>query len=155
LLTTIHTGIVDKTFSTEILNNLAKEGFVARLAAGGTKLLEGTIGDDTPSACGHVYRAKSTVDTVDPEEKVYRYARATNPEMFRRRVLLRLPRELRPRPPSKEHPEYSRYCRLGNPLYWVGTDEGRSSVAHAIASVSDPTLRTSLVAAAEAMGFVL
>jgi predicted transcriptional regulator of viral defense system len=152
LLTTIHTGIVDKTFSTEILTSLTKEGVVTRLAAGDTMLLETAVGDDTPSACGHVYRAKSTVDTVDPEEKVYRYARATNPEMFRRRVLLQIPRELRPRPP-KEHPEYSRYCRLGNALYWVGTDEGRASVAHAIASVPDPTLRSSLLAAAEQMGF--
>lgn len=148
-LTSIHTMIRDGTTPVFLMHNLRSPRFVDNLSRGSESSLCGDTVDpsDDPAACGREYRSNDAVRRRQwsPDDLVYERAKTTNPELFKRRVLRRLPAHLKPgRPPSS-----SPY----GDMYWVGTDEGRAIIARAIDRVEDPPLREKLRRDAGGMGF--
>lgn len=136
----------------------------------------------TPGDYGARYRPQRTYDASDRTrqrhpgdpvaDNLYKHAHATNPILFKRHVISKIPKEYRPCPPGHgdraTHAPCQRrikpmvgmaiaarqYATFGDDLYWVGTEHGRRAIAHAIAKlVPNADLRKRLKAKAISLGF--
>jgi hypothetical protein len=103
-------------------------------------------------------------------DTIYKHAHTTNPILFKRHVISKIPKEHRPCPPGavpthatcqkRIKPMVSmdaakrQYTTFGDDLYWVGTEHGRRAIAHAIAKlVPSAALRKRLKTKAASLGF--
>lgn len=134
----------------------------------------------TPGNYGSRYRPNRTYDARDRTRQrhsgdpvsnaVYKHIQITNPVLFRRHVLNKIPKQYKPCPPGTPPPHHtcqsrirpmvvsmktavSQYRKYGSDQYWVGTEHGRRAVAHAISLIPNRSLQKSLKRKALLLGF--
>lgn len=132
----------------------------------------------SPGNYGSRYRPERTYNTRnrtrqrqsgDPvSNRLYKHIQTTNPVLFKRHVLSKIPQKYRPCPPgmpptndcqSRIKPmvsmrtAQSHYRKFGHDQYWVGTEHGRRAIAHAISLIQNQSLQTALKNKAMSLGF--
>lgn len=106
----------------------------------------------------------------DPNSNtLYKHVQTTNPVLFKRHILSKIPKKYRPCPPGEQsggrdcqsvieprvtlNTATKHYQRFGDSQYWIGTEHGRRAIAHAISKIQSTSLRNKLKNKARELGF--